>query len=580
MPVFSVSIRTRILALIVSALGISLSVYLYLGQNLIVQDKTSYIFDASFSKVTVTSELVRSAVDRFLALVPTVRRSGIDALELNEKQAFFALLRVNSEGILQVDAAKGESKGELLKLVSWNPSELLAGKIRIRIDSDGKSIEVVAPLKDRTFLFGRVFPSRALLEGASRDFQIRILPHHEAQAVFPPEIWASLNSGEFISGVKEVNLQGSPYLIAYEKLLGGEYWVLTFVSKDAAFSAARELTRKSIALGASLFFFTLAGALVLIRSLITRIQALVDATTRVSEGDFSHELKTGLKDRDEVGTLSRAFDLMRRKISELLITTAEKARMEKELETAHLVQNRFFPDKDVKQKSIQITGQSLMASECGGDFWHYRVFREQILLIMGDVTGHGVSAALITAAVFAVFCQFVDQLKKEPHRFSDATEILRALCETLNKTLLAAGGGDSTFPCLVALIDLDQNHCTILNAGHPPPFLFRSSAQGAQFEMLKTASNLPLGQPGDYAAEASNHRLEPGEKIFWYTDGLFDARTSDQTKMKKKDLFQKLCANASGDLAHAAIEEARLFFGSDATHRPDDITAIMISRRA
>src|SRR5205823_2940179 len=100
----------------------------------------------------------------------------------------------------------------------------------------------------------------------------------------------------------------------------------------------------------------------------------------------------------EVGGLAESFNYMAAEVSRLMSETAEKARMQSELATVKTVQETLFPASQSQFGPIRIKGHFEPASECGGDWWNYSRVEDKIFLWIGDATGHGAPAALITGA--------------------------------------------------------------------------------------------------------------------------------------------------------------------------------------
>lgn len=95
--------------------------------------------------------------------------------------------------------------------------------------------------------------------------------------------------------------------------------------------------------------------------------------------------------------------------------TAEKARMESELQTAKTVQETLFPAFQNTFENLQIAGHYEPASECGGDWWYYYKTNNKIILCIGDATGHGAPAALITSAARSA-ASVTENLNLEAHQ--------------------------------------------------------------------------------------------------------------------------------------------------------------------
>ena len=101
------------------------------------------------------------------------------------------------------------------------------------------------------------------------------------------------------------------------------------------------------------------------------------------------------------------------KIDELMIQTAE---------TAQEVQARFFTQAKLQLDQLSLYGQYIPASECAGDGWHYAQVGDELLVVVGNATGHGVSAALVTAAAHAILLHKTQEFKERSQPKIDLKE--------------------------------------------------------------------------------------------------------------------------------------------------------------
>jgi sigma-B regulation protein RsbU (phosphoserine phosphatase) len=248
--------------------------------------------------------------------------------------------------------------------------------------------------------------------------------------------------------------------------------------------------------------------------------------------------------------------------------------MEKELETAQAVQSRFLPPSRLSYPNAEVSGCSLSASECGGDWWYHAQVGDRLILVQGDVTGHGVSAALITAAVYNSFSLFIQNARSGLLE----TPLLEALAKQLNWSVWSAAHGGASMSMVLFDLDLKSGTLEWINAGHCTPFLIRN---GTYLSLIEGRCD-QLGSNEGFEGKPSRVSLEPGDTIFAYTDGLFEERRSDRTKMRKLDLLRSMCTLAQGEgfqpvtFSEWVSRQAQDHFGEDPEGRPDDITACFI----
>ena len=222
-----------------------------------------------------------------------------------------------------------------------------------------------------------------------------------------------------------------------------------------------------------------------------------------------------VRSSDEVGALAENFNIMAGEISRLMKETASKARMEKELETAKTVQETLFPPSQSLDHALKISGYYQPAGECGGDWWHYGRIGTKTYLWIGDATGHGAPAALITSAAKSA---------------ASIIEILAAVTpavamQLMNRAIYSTSKGKMLMTFFLASFDETTGDLTYCNASHDPPFLLKHSAgpyKKSDILTLNDVNNPRLGQKPDTAFKQTTIKLSPGDMVFFYTDGVLD----------------------------------------------------------
>lgn len=270
------------------------------------------------------------------------------------------------------------------------------------------------------------------------------------------------------------------------------------------------------------------------------------------------------------------FSVLGRDVTELNLTTERAARMKMELDTARAVQEALFPSAKATFGGSSVVGYYESASECGGDWWSYRLIGGQLFLFIGDVTGHGVAAALVTAAVHAVIASVGDQLMTP-------VEIL----SLLGRAVGAAGGNEKVMTFLVVSIDLQTGQGNYASAAHEPAFLLvdgKGPAGECMVKLLSSRPSTPLGESADARLwKESSFQLKSGERLFLYTDGLVEMRNTGDQDFSRRTLrrllldpaFRALNVDQEIEVIKGRLKEFR-------QHRPleDDVTFLMFEYKA
>ena len=334
--------------------------------------------------------------------------------------------------------------------------------------------------------------------------------------------------------------------------------------KEAAFQAAWVRTAL-----VGLFFVLVGTALAIFQGLrISRpIKMLAWRADQIARGDL--ETRVEISSGDEIGMLGENFNYMADRLLILMRETAEKATLEKELEVARTIQETLVPPPDLVVRSfISLAGYFLPASQCGGDWWTVHDMPDgRILVVIGDVTGHGVPSAMITAAAKAA-CDVVRATE------GDKLTVTRLL-EVMNRAIFESAKRKFVMTCFASILDPRKRIITYANAGHNFPYLFRpAAADGNDFQVLMSRGNR-LGDLEESTYQEKSHALQAGDVLVWYTDGIVECE-NDRGEEYGEKRFRAAIRRAS-DLDPLAMREnvvsaAGQFFGD--RPRKDDITMV------
>jgi sigma-B regulation protein RsbU (phosphoserine phosphatase) len=293
----------------------------------------------------------------------------------------------------------------------------------------------------------------------------------------------------------------------------GGFYLATVVQKKAAFMPLNRLTEKTAYFFGFLVSITLGLSVILSHYLTNKLKLLLGATRTLGEGNFNLKLDTSAN--DEVGELAIGFEIMAEKIQSLLRETEQKARMQNELKTAQLVQATLFPSNQFRSSQLELTGTHSAASECGGDWWHYKQVGHKFYVMIGDVTGHGAPAALVTSAA----CSAMSILELFPQMdLKDMVGYLNAAIFEVSKSKLGM-----TF--FISCIDLETGIFDYCNASHNAPLLIRMNENVAtrqNLEPLMEISGPPLGNTKNQAYRSYSLPLQAKDKIIFFTDGIIE----------------------------------------------------------
>lgn len=189
----------------------------------------------------------------------------------------------------------------------------------------------------------------------------------------------------------------------------------------------------------------------------------------------------------------------------------KRERLERDLHLAERIQQSFLPRKIPSVAGYTFCARYDPAYEVGGDFYDFvRLDDQRLGVVVGDVSGKGVSAALYMA-----------RLTRDLRYYALSERAPRRVLERLNQMVIETGQDDIFVTLAYGVLDGIERTLTWSNAGHMPPLL-RKRAEGAVTQ-LEDAAGLPLGVMADSEYSEASVELEVGDAVLLYTDGLVEA---------------------------------------------------------
>lgn len=243
----------------------------------------------------------------------------------------------------------------------------------------------------------------------------------------------------------------------------------------------------------------------------------------------------------------------------------EQERLEQELRTAHFIQRSLLPKSIPALPGWQITPYYQPAREVGGDFYDVLQFEDGRLgLIIGDVSGKGVPAALVMATTSTM-------LRTTVRGIASPGEALAQI----NDLLIADNPPRMYVTCFYALLDPGIGRLRYANAGHEIPF--RRSGDGVS-ELR--ATGMPLGMMPGSRYEEYEAVLFPGDSLLFYTDGLVEAHNPQREMFDYPRLSALIAGYPGGSTLIEFLLSALARFTGDQWEQEDDVTMVVLSREA
>lgn len=381
---------------------------------------------------------------------------------------------------------------------------------------------------------------------------------------------------EMNHGVKEVQLNDQEFLISFVIIPSIDYKVLALIPKSSIYSVVDILKRKSLAFTIFLLSLAIILGTFLARSLNNPIEVLMSGTKELALGNFQHKIK--VNSHDELSVLSDSFNDMSKKILQFMDEVKDKVRMEDELAVAQLVQSSFFPNEELNFKNVTISGHYDSASECGGDWWGCEEINGKTLMFIGDATGHGVPAALITATVNTCFNLLSNLSKEKQDLLEKPDEILNFMNEAVFKV-----GGKILMTFFIAIYDEKTNMIKYSNASHNPPFLYRFNPDATpskkDIKLLMDNNGPRLGHIGAAEYTTSEIEMTSNDVLLMFTDGIVEAVNKDDKQWGERRFIKSFLSEVQGE--PSAVKEKLLKDAFDFYNgvKPDDDITLIIAKR-
>lgn len=312
-----------------------------------------------------------------------------------------------------------------------------------------------------------------------------------------------------------------------------------------------------------LYAFALIIAATMIVSITRSTARLSRGARAVEEGHLDHRIP--VKRRDQLGDLALSFNRMTESVQNMLGDVAENERMARELELAREIQESLLPDRHLHHGSLAVHAVFRPAAAVGGDYFDvFPVDDRRLLVVVGDVAGHGLHAGLLMASLKSM----VAALIREGYSGE-------GLLAGVNSLLAERRSGPTMATLAVIEIDLSAGRLTITNAGHPPAYLI---SNGRPEELM--AGSLPLGSMQGRPAKIERP-FGPGDRLLVYSDGLVEALGPEGEPFgydRLEATVRQAAELPAGELELAVLGALDRFAGA----RPlaDDLTLLLVERAA
>lgn len=247
-----------------------------------------------------------------------------------------------------------------------------------------------------------------------------------------------------------------------------------------------------------------------------------------------------------------------------------KGRLEVELQAAQAVQESLLPTP-IEVPGLELAASYRSAAQTSGDwyFHHYHPTLRQLDVLVGDVTGHGAPAALLSGVVCGTVRNAFASLDRQ--LIADAEQRLREVCAAVNRVIYQTSRGQMSMTMIFLSIDLTTGEAVAINAGSPYPSWRKQSG-------TVTSIGAPGSRLGDHReprVEAERIRLSVGDTLFLFTDGLVENRGPDGGVFHERALRRLLREDGPAQVLQQRVLEAARGVWRD-EEPADDVTTLVL----
>ena len=365
------------------------------------------------------------------------------------------------------------------------------------------------------------------------------------------------------TGIRSLTVDGTEYYVAGAPMRTVGWTVVSAVDRAVTYqptakmlesydginsrytSAYRDSAKNSaltaIVMTAAVFILSAVAALFVASRIVKPIERMTVSINSLSEENDVFEMEKIYKTNDEIEVLAESFASISAKtkdyIARITEITAEKERIGTELSLATRIQADMLPNTYPAcpdREEFDIYASMDPAREVGGDFYDFFLIDDDHLcMLIADVSGKGVPAALFMMASRIILSSFAKQGKSPAEILRSTNE---AICQNNREEMFVT--------VWLSIFEISTGRLTAANAGHEYPVIMHS---GGDFELLKDKHGFVIGGMSGVKYTEYELTLEPGSKLFVYTDGVPEATNLENGLFGTKRMLDALNENKDKD---------------------------------
>jgi len=327
----------------------------------------------------------------------------------------------------------------------------------------------------------------------------------------------------------------------------------------------RDLLATTIPIAGMFLLLSIIGSIILASIIIKPIRKLSHGAAVIGKGDLDYRID--INSSDELGRLANEFNIMTEMIKEAKDKEIENRIMEEQLEMAKDIQEGLNPMEFYDKDGIQIKGFTRAAKGVGGDYFDYiDIDKYRVGALISDVSGKGVPASLVMVMIRTVFTSYITR------KDVDCARVVRAI----NDSLSADFAIDKFATLFFMIYDRRNGELAFSNAGHGPLFCYRASMKNCTITKL---DGVPIGIMEDVDYIQARVKLDPGDMVVMYTDGITEMRNPEREEYGLKRVIHLMKTQnhlSANDFVTMLVDDVDNFRRDANPH--DDMTTLVFKR--
>ena len=363
----------------------------------------------------------------------------------------------------------------------------------------------------------------------------------------------------------EAKLDGDKYFMMY--IAENDCYIFAFLSEDEAYATRNAALYINSFMNIVVFAITFILIYYLVKKIVVDNIYNVNGKLRtITKGNLNVKVDIGdtIEFQELSSDINTTVDALKGYIDEAA------ARLDKELALAHSIQTSVLPSvfpPFPQVKKYDVYASMIPAKEVGGDFYDfYMIGDNKIAFLIADVSGKGIPAAM-----------FMMQAKTMIKNLAESGYNVEEIFTIANKKLCENNDAEMFVTSWMGILDIESGIIEFANAGHNPPLLYRD---GKIFDYFKTKSGFVLAGLDNSVYKKYTLKLEAGDRLFLYTDGVTEAINDVKDlygEERLRDFMNSHYYENNADLLNNIKADIDLF--ANGAEQFDDITMLIIDAK-